>query len=246
MLITPPLRAALAERGVTAQFPGAFTLPDNSIFEGPCALRRMQTSHSLHMGAFSHVHSGFMFGVRIGRYVTIEDGVQIGRGSHPVAWGSTSPVFYMHHKHVFDTTLDEAAEFSVNAAGLPPAKITTIGNDVRIGAEALISQGVTIGDGAVIQPHTVVTKDVQPYTIIAGNPGIVVGSRFPLRVAARMLAVAWWRFAFWDLQGAPIDNPSAFLDHVQRAINAGLQPYAPEPVELRALAASLQETNTSP
>jgi acetyltransferase-like isoleucine patch superfamily enzyme len=242
MLITPPLRKALAAQGVTALYPGQFALPDNTELEAPCALKRVQAHYALRMGAFSSVRSGFFLNVRIGRYVTIEDGAQIGRGSHPVTWGSTSPLLYLHHKHVFDLELPEAEGFALNTPHFAPSKPVIIGNDVHIGRRAYISPGVTIGDGAVIEPHAVVTKDVAPYAIVSGNPGIVVGARVPVRVAARMIAVAWWRFAFWDLQGAPVDKPSAFLDHVQKLINGGLQPWAPAPINLPAFAAAHKET----
>lgn len=239
LLITAALKQKLAQNGVTSLHNPGFSLPDNSVFEGPCALKRMQAAFSLSIGAFSYVKSGYFFGVKFGRYCSIEEAVQVGRGSHPPYWGSTSPLFYGHHKHVFDQELPEAANFKHNA---PPqqAKITTIGNDVRIGHGALLSQGVTIGDGAVIQPCTVVTKDVPPYAIIAGNPGMITGMRFSARIIARMQELAWWNYAFWDVPGAPVADPEAFLDHIEWCMKAGMKPYAPAPVVLSALEASLQ------
>ena len=55
---------------------------------------------------------------------------------------------------------------------------TIIGNDVWIGSEAMIMSGVTIGDGAIIGARAVVTKDVEPYTVVGGNPAIVIKKRF--------------------------------------------------------------------
>jgi acetyltransferase-like isoleucine patch superfamily enzyme len=199
----------------------------------------MAAAYSLAVGAFTSISSGYFFGVKFGRYCSIEEAVQVGRGSHPPYWASTSPLFYSHHKNVFNQDISEAANFKPNA---PPqhAKHTTIGNDVRIGHGALLSQGVTIGDGAIIQPFTVVTKDVAPYAIIAGNPGTITGMRFPARIIARMQELAWWRFAFWDIPGAPVAEPEAFLDHIEWCVKAGMKPYAPAPVVLSGIADKLQ------
>jgi acetyltransferase-like isoleucine patch superfamily enzyme len=231
VLITPALRTALAEHGIAATFPGLFSLPDNTVLEPPLSLKRMSAAFKLDMGAFSYAESGYYFGVKIGRYCSIGRNVQIGRGSHPIDWGSTSPLFYQHHKAVFDIELPAAVAFSTNAPSLH-AVVTTIGNDVRIGDGALVSQGVTIGDGAIIEPRAVVAKDVPPFAIVAGNPGVITGLRFPPRLAARMQALAWWRYAFWDLASAPVAQPMKFLDHVKKQMDEGMQPYAPEPITL--------------
>jgi acetyltransferase-like isoleucine patch superfamily enzyme len=234
MLITAALRDKLREHGVATEFGRDFHLPDQFSFEPPCSLKRMQAVFFLEMGAFSFARSGYYFGVKIGRYTSIDDEVQIGRGSHPIAWSTTSPLFYQNHHHVFNQAMVEAENFRTSA---PPRKvdITIIGNDVRIGYGALIAQGVTIGDGAIVQPCAVVTKDVPPYAIVAGNPGVIIGMRFPPVIAARMQALAWWRYAFWDLSGAPVAEPEAFLDFVHRAADAGVAPHEPAAIALSVL-----------
>ncbi len=191
----------------------------------------MQVAHSLEMGAFSYAKGGYYFAARIGRYCSIEDNVQIGRGSHPVAWGSTSPLLYQDHTHVFNQKVEEAKDFRINAK-VPPAEITTIGNDVHIGYGALINQGVTIGDGAVIQPMTVVSKDIPPFAIVEGNPGVIIGMRFHLNIAAAIKALAWWRFALWDLPAQKIEVPLSFSEALSRSIYDGIQPYMPEKTKL--------------
>ncbi|MBN2212543.1 MAG: CatB-related O-acetyltransferase [Sedimentisphaerales bacterium] len=67
-----------------------------------------------------------------------------------------------------------------------------IGNDVWIGEGAVILSGVTVADGAVIGAHAVVTKDVEPYAIVAGNPARVIRKRFDDNTIARLLEVKWW------------------------------------------------------
>ncbi len=60
--------------------------------------------------------------------------------------------------------------------------------------EATILPGVTIGDGAIVAAKSVVTKDVPPYAIVAGNPARVVKIRFPAATVERLQAVAWWNW----------------------------------------------------
>jgi acetyltransferase-like isoleucine patch superfamily enzyme len=67
-----------------------------------------------------------------------------------------------------------------------------VGNDVWIGADAVIYSGVHIGDGAVVAGQSVVTKSVPPYSLVAGNPAVVKKYRFDERTIARLLAGRWW------------------------------------------------------
>lgn len=71
---------------------------------------------------------------------------------------------------------------------------TVIGNDVWIGYDATIMPGVHIGDGAVIGAKAVVTKDVEPYSVVAGNPARCVKKRFDDETIARLLTIAWWNW----------------------------------------------------
>lgn len=71
-----------------------------------------------------------------------------------------------------------------------------IGNDVWIGYNATILAGVTIGHGAIIAANATVTKDVEPYSIVGGNPAQLIRKRFPDQTIAKLLELAWWD---WDL-----------------------------------------------
>lgn len=68
----------------------------------------------------------------------------------------------------------------------------SIGSDVWIGVDTVIMAGVHIGDGAVIGARSVVTRDVRPYAIVGGVPARELRRRFPDRVVARLLSIAWW------------------------------------------------------
>lgn len=69
---------------------------------------------------------------------------------------------------------------------------TVIGPDVWIGTEAMLLPGITIGAGAIIAARAVVTADVAPYAVVAGNPARVVRMRFEPETVAQLLSVAWW------------------------------------------------------
>lgn len=85
-----------------------------------------------------------------------------------------------------------------------------VGNDVWVGTRAIILSGVTIGDGAIVAAGSVVTKDVPPYAIVAGNPARLVRYRFSDETIAAMRHVRWWD---WPLEvinreGAAFDLPA--------------------------------------
>lgn len=67
-----------------------------------------------------------------------------------------------------------------------------IGNDCWVGYEAVILSGVHIGDGAIVAARALVRKDVEPYAIVGGNPGKVIGYRFEEPVREALLRIRWW------------------------------------------------------
>lgn len=69
-----------------------------------------------------------------------------------------------------------------------------IGNDVWIGYKAVIMAGVKIGDGAIIGAYSVVTKDVEPYTIVGGNPAKEIRKRFSDEIINELLSIQWWNW----------------------------------------------------
>lgn len=71
-----------------------------------------------------------------------------------------------------------------------------IGNDVWIGYNATIMAGVTVGDGAIIATNSTVVNDVEPYSIVGGNPARVIKKRFSEDTIAKLLELQWWN---WDI-----------------------------------------------
>jgi acetyltransferase-like isoleucine patch superfamily enzyme len=234
IIINDEMKNALLARGVSTLHAAPFTLPASSFFEPPCSFKWMSAHHSFKLGAFSYAVSGYYFAVEIGRYTSIGENVQIGRGSHPVSWASTSPVFYQNYRDVTNFEIPAADDFRPSAPNISAAK-TVIGNDVYIGHGAFIMQGVQIGDGAVVGACSVVTKDVPPYAVVAGNPATIKKMRLPEQIVDKMLNLRWWRYAFWDLGGAPIDDPAGFIESVREKEVRGIFPHSPEIVSLQRI-----------
>ena len=144
--------------------------------------------------------------LKIGAFCSIANGVKIFLGGeHRIDWVTTFP---------FNVLWKVASGFK----GHPNSKgDVIIGNDVWVGAEALILSGVTIGDGAVIGARAVVTKDVPPYAIVVGAPASVVRSRFDGQTIESLLRIHWWD---WDDQRIQKALPLILSNDVSAFINA--------------------------
>lgn len=160
------------------------------------------------IGRYSYLWGTSAVKTDIGAFCSIAAGSSIGGGSHPTDWASSSPVFYKG-KNVLKKNFskNEYVEF----------RKTVIGNDVWIGSKCLIKGGVTIGDGAIIGMGSVVTKDVPPYEIWAGNPAKCIRKRFDDETIAALLASKWWELPDDELArcGELFDDPQKFLDYLR-------------------------------
>lgn len=105
--------------------------------------------------------------------------------NHPINSFSTYPLFW--------NFLDDYDSYfeTVPKHDNPKGK-TVIENDVWIGYDALIMPGVKISSGSIIGARSIVTKDVPPYTIVAGSPARIIRQRFESEIIAKLLEVAWW------------------------------------------------------
>lgn len=121
----------------------------------------------------------------IGSFVSIANYTEIGASEHPIDWVSTSPVFYNNRDSV-------KTKFSRHERKELPR--TVIGNDVWIGHGSCIKAGVRVGDGAVIGMGSVVTKDVAPYSIVAGVPAKLIRMRFDEKTCSELGSTKWWTF----------------------------------------------------
>lgn len=143
---------------------------------------------------------------KIGSFCSIGGKVSMGGYSHPVHFVSTSPAFLSHR----DSVTKKFANFDYL-----PVNLTTIGNDVWIGEGAFIKAGVKIGDGAIVGMGSIVTKDVEPYAIVAGNPARLIRKRFSDDIISGLLELKWWDFPEEELRscGDYFSDPKALLKH---------------------------------
>ncbi|HYH23552.1 MAG TPA: CatB-related O-acetyltransferase [Azospirillum sp.] len=96
---------------------------------------------------------------------------------------------------------------------------TVVGNDVWIGWEAAVMPGVTIGHGAIVASRAVVTRDVRPYAVVAGNPAVEVRRRFDDATVEELLAIAWWDWPADKIQRnlAALTGPNPDITALRRA-----------------------------
>lgn len=126
----------------------------------------------------------------IGKFCSIANNVSIGLGQHPLDLFSTSPLFY-RKKNTFLLDLIERDLF------FDEYRDIKIGNDVWIGANAILLDGITIGDGVVIGANSVVTKDLPPYAIVGGIPAKIIRYRFTDEDKNNLMIQKWWE---WDVK----------------------------------------------
>lgn len=128
----------------------------------------------------------------IGKFCQIASGVTfiMNGANHQMNAASTYPFYIMNG---WEQELPTIAD-------LPIKGDTVVGNDVWIGQNATILPGVHIGDGAIIGLGSVVGSDVEPYTVVAGNPARTIRKRFDDELTALLLKFEWWNKEVDEIQ----------------------------------------------
>ncbi len=158
---------------------------------------------------------------KIGKYCSIGPNVNCIFGKHPSStFVSTHPAFFTSRKNIgvsyaktqlfdeFSEPRDNQGKYSI-----------VIGNDVWIGANVAIMDGVKIGDGAIVAANALVNKDVEPYTIVGGVPAKPIKKRFTDTHIAFLLQLEWWN----KPENWIVEHASYFtnIDHLQKKIING-------------------------
>lgn len=131
---------------------------------------------------------------KIGRYCSIGQRVRTIHGVHPTrSFVSTHPCFFSTRKQNGFTYVKK--QCFTESKILEEGFSIVIGNDVWIGSDALLLEGVRIGDGAIIGAGSVVVKDVKPYSIVAGNPAKEIRMRFDLSTISKLENIKWWNWS---------------------------------------------------
>ena len=187
----------------------------NNFFESPfkgITLDRQVKNPNIIVGRYSY-YSGYYHGHSFedcARYLLSDDGadkliigsfcsigsgaafIMAGNQGHRNDWISTFPFFWM----------PDVPAFAGAANGFESAGDTVVGNDVWIGSEAIIMPGIKIGDGAVIGTRSLVTRDVEPYAIVGGNPAKVIRKRFDDPDIHMLCELMWWDWTDAQLREA--------------------------------------------
>lgn len=158
----------------------------------------------------------------IGKYCSIGVGVVTAVGNHPVRSNiSSCPSFFSNNpinglSYSVDKNVNEYI-YSAEEKGY----CVTIENDVWIGTGTVILSGVTIHNGAVVGAGSVVTKDVEPYAIYAGNPAQKIGSRFSEKEVSKLMALQWWdKDEAWIIENAgEFKNTDVMLEKLREKTN---------------------------
>ena len=166
------------------------------------SLRNYCLKNNVDVGLYTYgscFSNGFNIGgkVKIGRYCSFAGNVKYYGANHPMNYVSMSPFFYNKKWGGFDVKDVERSTLK-------------IGNDVWIGYNVIITNKCqNIGNGAVIGAGSIVTKDVPPYSIVAGNPAKIIRYRFNDEIIKEIEKCKWWELKpneimkYYDY----IDNP---------------------------------------
>ena len=144
----------------------------------------------------------------IGSFCSIAYGAKLGLAGHPTNWVSSHPFCY-DKKYGFV----EKNKFEIMSTA-PKGKI---GNDVWIGANAIVLAGVSVGDGAIIGANAFVNEDVKPYSIVVGTPAKHQKFRFDEKTVKRLQKLEWWKWYKNKLKRniELFSRPEEFIESIQ-------------------------------
>ena len=188
----------------TRKYP--MVMPDGTVITQTVHLNQVVDHPRIEVGDFTYYHNfeeledyaaylaPYLFPLSpeklvIGKFVQMAHGVRFitSTANHDMSGFSTYP--FNNFTMTPETTMDDVkAMFQV-----PGRKgDNVVGNDVWMGMDALVMPGVTIGHGAVIAARSVVVKDVEPYTVVGGNPARTIRKRFDDATIQALLELRWW------------------------------------------------------
>jgi len=174
--------------------------------------------HKIDVGLYSYggcfLQENIAPNTTIGRYCSFAPKVYIYGANHPLSHPSQHPFFYNPSLSVIKTEQIERSS-------------RWIGNDVWIGQNAIVTSRVSrIGNGAVIGAGSVVTRDVEDFSIVAGNPAKHIRYRFPEPIRAQLLASKWWNLSIEEIT---LDKLDYFIKPLAESSVSDFLTFTPPP-----------------
>jgi acetyltransferase-like isoleucine patch superfamily enzyme len=144
-----------------------------------------EVGSAVEIGDYSYISGprAYVEAATIGRFCSIARQTTIGVSDHDYRLVTS-------HPFIIDPSYGIANEMQRAKQKPPPI----IGHDVWIGMSSFVMRGVKIGHGAVVAANSVVTRDVEPYAIVGGNPARHIKSRFPPHIVEALLEIQWWNW----------------------------------------------------
>jgi virginiamycin A acetyltransferase len=188
---TPYVRLGPFSKLVNVETQGGLNLNDGATFN------RTRVGKYTSLGCYSYVADTV-----VGRYCTFASRVSIAAFGHPTDWLSIHEFQYRDVAKFYGETIFETEVNQLQKG----EKVTNIGSDVWIGDNAVVGRGLNIGHGSIIGMGAVVVKDVEPYSIVIGNPGRTLRKRFNDRIISDLLNLQWWHLNITELKGIDFTN----------------------------------------
>jgi len=201
----PFVRLGPFSKIVNVETQGGLILNDGATFN------RVRIGQYSSLGCYSYVADTVM-----GRYCTFASRVSVAAFSHPTDWLSIHEFQYRDVGNIYGDTIFEPGTNLLQKG----EKVTHIGSDVWIGDNAVVGRDLTIGHGTIIGMGAVVVKDVEPYSIVVGNPGRTLRKRFDDSIVNELLDLQWWQLSISDMKGIDFRNVRGAIDDIKRRMDA--------------------------
>ena len=187
---------------------------EDVVFSYHVRLYGATTLSNASIGRHTYLYGSKAANISIGSFCSVGPGTRLGgMGTHPLNMISTHPVFFSLRKQSGLTFADESHFEEYRA--------TKIGNDVWVGADAIVIDGIEIGDGAVVAAGAVVTKDVPAYAVVAGVPARVIKYRFSPPDVEMLLKIKWWLLSDVALKDLAVQMRSGDVRTLVSALDLG-------------------------
>ena len=175
-------------------------IKSRGIYEETCHLSKTAALRGFFsVGAYSFIGERcWITNCLIGKFSWIENGVEIGSKKIFSDAFSNHPFALSEGNFLFQN--EEFSKLTTDRFFYHKQPLVYIGNDVKICRGSIVFSGVTIGDGALVLPNTVVYEDVEPYSIVAGNPAKKIGSRFSKEIECQVVESRWVDLDFSELK----------------------------------------------